>query len=82
MGSPKITIIASPMNLLMIPLYFVIIGSISAKYSFKILETSTACIFSLMLVKPLISENRTVTTVLLPPSPRLSMFLTTFFITS
>ena len=59
-----------------------IIGSISVKYSFRILVTSSADIFSLILVNPLISENKTVTIARFPPSLRSSMLFTTFFIMS
>ena len=50
------------------------IGSISEKYSFKITETSSAVIFSLILVKPLISAKRTVTLAFFPPNLISSIF--------
>ena len=81
-GSPNIAITASPINLLITPLYFVIIGSIAEKYSFKMFDTSSADILSDIDVKPLMSANNIVTSARLPPSFTLSMSLTTFCITS
>ena len=73
---------ASPINLFKIPLFSSIIGTSALKYSFKIIVTSLALIDSEIDVKFRISANNTLTSAFLPPREILSMFSTTFFITS
>ena len=50
------------------------IGTIAEKYSFKIIDVLAASIFSDIVVKFLISANKTVMSALFPPREILSIF--------
>ena len=82
-GTPYKTINSSPTILSNVPLYLKTTSIIDLKYLFKSLTISDGLSFSDMLVKPLISEKRIVTSLSVPPKfneSSLSRSLSTIFL--